>query len=260
MAENFPRGRFVWYDLMSTDPAGSQKFYTAVIGWSTQAMTGMEPPYDMWVNGEAPLGGVVQLPQEAQDAGAPTHWVAYVATADVEATAQLATELGGKVMVPPTDIPEGGRFCVLQDPQGAFISAYSSTGEVGGNDGPRQIGEFSWHELITTDYEAAFTFYSELFGWQKGEAMDMGPAGIYQLYGRTEMPLGGMFNKSDDMPMPPSWLLYIRVADMDQAIAKVKEHGGQIANGPMEVPGGDHITQCIDPQGGAFALHHASKS
>ncbi|NJL29787.1 MAG: VOC family protein [Thermoanaerobaculia bacterium] len=122
------------------------------------------------------------------------------------------------------------------------------------------MGEFSWNELATTDHEAAFAFYHELFGWQKLTAFDMGPHGIYQLYGRTELPLGGMFNKTADQPGPPCWLYYIRVEDVHASAEQVKKLGGQILMDPMEVPGGDWIVPCMDPQGAAFALHHTAKA
>ena len=112
------------------------------------------------------------------------------------------------------------------------------------------VGAFSWHELATSDYEGAFDFYSDLFGWHKNDAMDMGEHGIYQLYGRDEFEYGGMFNKTDEMPGPPAWLYYISVEDVNAAVERVKELGGQVLVGPMEVPDGDLIAQCLEPQGG----------
>jgi hypothetical protein len=64
-----------------------------------------------------------------------------------------------------------------------------------------------------------------------------------------------MMNKPAEMPTPPHWLYYIRVPDIHGAVDRVKENGGRVWNGPMEVPGGDMIAMCADPQGGAFALH-----
>jgi hypothetical protein len=111
---------------------------------------------------------------------------------------------------------------------------------------------------MTTDQTGAFTFYNTLFGWEKGEATDMGPMGIYQVFGRRGRSLGGMFNKPPQMPAPPHWMLYVRVPDVDKATERVKALGGKILNGPMDVPGGDRIVQCMDPQGAAFALHQAN--
>ncbi len=84
--------------------------------------------------------------------------------------------------------------------------------------------------------------------------MDMGEAGIYQMFGRGAHPIGGMFNRPQEMPVS-AWLHYIRVADVEVAVDKVKELGGTLLSGPMEVPGGDKVAQCRDPQGVAFALH-----
>ena len=145
----------------------------------------------------------------------------------------------------------------VQDPQGAVLALYTPAGEAPGHDGETGIGEFSWHELATTDHAAAFDFYSALFEWTVVEAMDMGPGGMYQMYGRLSgQSLGGMFNKPAGTPGPPAfWLYYVTVPDVNAAVERVTQLGGQMLNGPMEVPGGDITAQCMDPQGAAFALH-----
>ena len=254
-------GRFVWYDLMTTDPDAAQSFYTKLIGWGTQAWDGGPMPYTMWTNNDTPLGGVMTLPDEAKQAGAPPHWLAYIHRSDVDATVAKAEENQGKVLAPAQDIPKVGRFAVLADPQGAAFAVYTPAEETPGNPGPPAIGEYSWHELNTTDHENAWGFYETLFGWKKGDAMDMGEMGTYQMYSAAggDIPLGGMFNKPKEMPGPPFWLYYVRVDDVHKSVEKVKELGGQVLNGPMEVPGGDHVAQCMDPQGAAFALHSTKK-
>ncbi len=259
MANKGDLGRFVWYDLMAADTAAAEDFYTRLIGWGTQAFEGSEQPYTLWTNKEEPLGGIAELPREVQDSGAPPHWIAYVAVDDARAVAERVSDAGGKVMHPPTDIPNsGGTYAVLIDPQGALFAIYSSS-EDQKPVGPPGVGQFSWHELATTDHQAAFGFYSEIFGWQKGEAMKMSEeAGIYQIYSRGEITLGGMFTKPEEMPGPPMWLYYISVDDAAAAAEKVKELGGQVVNGPIEVPGGDLIAQCLDPQGALFALYSSS--
>jgi predicted enzyme related to lactoylglutathione lyase len=250
-----PHGRFVWYDLMTTDPQSATSFYTQLIGWGTAPWEGGPEPYTMWTNRETPIGGVMDLPEDAKSAGAPPHWLAYIGVPDTEATATKAKELGGQVLHGPVSIATVGSFAVLADPQGAVFAVFTPEEDVPGKEGPPQEGEFSWHELATTDHEAAFDFYSQLFGWEKTEASDMGEMGIYQMYGVSGVQLGGMFNKPAEMPGPPFWLFYTMVADVHAAVEKVKELGGQVLNGPMEVPGGDWIAQCLDPQGAAFAIH-----
>jgi uncharacterized protein len=251
MADVKSRGRFVWYDLMTSDLEMAQAFYTKVVGWGTQVWPG-EQPYTMWTAGGAPIGGLMKLPQQEK---APPHWLAYVSTPDVDATAKQAQELGATVLVKPTAIPTVGSFSVLADPQGAVFAAFTPDGEAPEQDGPPPAGQFSWHELMTADYKAAFAFYQALFGWEKEAEHDMGEIGVYLLFGRNGHQLGGMFNKPPGMPAPPNWLQYVAVDSADRAAERVTANGGTIMNGPMDVPGGDRIAQCMDPQGAAFAVH-----
>jgi hypothetical protein len=165
-------------------------------------------------------------------------------------------KLGGKVLKDPETMPSVGRFALIQDPQGAHLAVFTPSGEMGLHDDSKH-GEFSWNELMTTDHTAAFSFYNQIFGWEKLQSHDMGPMGEYLIYGAHGKTLGGMFTRGEDMPMPSAWIYYIHVDDLDGAVARVKENGGQIVNGPMEVPGGDRIAQGIDPQGAFFALHEA---
>jgi predicted enzyme related to lactoylglutathione lyase len=94
--------------------------------------------------------------------------------------------------------------------------------------------------------------------------MDMGPMGVYQMFGRAAerspegqhgMPMGGLFPKPPQMEGPPAWLHYARVPDVNAAVEATSKNGGQVINGPMEVPGGDMIAQIVDPQGAMFAVH-----
>ena len=247
-------GRFCWYDLMTTDVEGAKSFYTKLIGWGTMNFDGAGQPYTMWTNGETPIGGVGALPEDARKAGAPPHWMSYVLVPNVDETLARAETLGGRVLVPGMDIPTVGRFGILSDPQGAAIAAFTPLEETPG--APPKPGDFSWHELATSDPVAAFSFYQQLFGWEKTDAMDMGEMGMYQMYTRKggELPLGGIFAKPPEMPVS-AWLYYAMVKDVRKSVEEVKNLGGRILNGPMEVPGGDLIAQCLDSQGAAFALH-----
>lgn len=258
MSDDFPRGRFIWHEILTTDVEAAQAFYTRIAGWGTDLWRHEElPPYHMFTLDGTPYAGAHKLPDEAVAAGAPPHWIAYVAVPDVDAAVERTKERGGEVRMGPMDVPTVGRVAVLTDPQGAMFGVYRPAGEVGGHDGAPELGEVSWHELATTDWEAAFDFYHDLFGWQKISAVDMGEMGTYQMYNRVpDVPLGGMFDKPAEMPGPPVWVNYIRVEDVHATAEEVKAAGGQVINGPMEVPGGDWIAQCLDPQGAFFAIHH----
>jgi predicted enzyme related to lactoylglutathione lyase len=249
------RGRFLWYELMTTDVEAAKAFYTAAIGWGSQPFPGVgEMPYTLWMRGEAPVGGMMALPEEARSAGAPPHWVPYVGTPDVNGTADRARTLGATVLVEPMDIPTVGRIAVLKDPQGAVFAIYAPASEPHAETDPA-IGDVSWHELATTSNTADFKFYQNLFGWDNQQEMDMGPIGTYLMFGRGERMYGGVYNKPADMPAPPHWLLYMRVPDVNTSVPLLQRLGATLLNGPMEVPGGDLIAQFLDPQGAAFAIH-----
>lgn len=259
MAE-IPKGRFVWYDLMSTDLDAAKNFYTKLIGWGTAPFEGGPMPYTMWTNGETPLGGMMPLPEQAQKAGAPPHWLSYIAVENVDKTVEQATGLGASILMAAQEIPMVGRFAGIADPQGAVIAVFTPAGDTPGHDGPPQPGEFSWHELATDDWQKARDFYQTVFGWEKKEEMDMGELGTYYMYGRPgePIPLGGMFNRPKEMPAN-AWLYYAMVDDVHAKVEEVKKLGGTLLNGPMEVPGGDFVAQFMDPQGAAFALHSTKK-
>jgi hypothetical protein len=245
--------RFVWYEHLTKDPKAAIEFYRDVIGWQTQPFKEGEP-YVMWVGSQGPLGGVMELPEEAAKMGAPPHWMAHVQVENVDATAALAKRLGGQVHHEPEDIPTVGRFAVIADPQGAFLSIFAPSGEMALHDASKP-GEFCWSELLTRDSAAALAFYAQLFGWRVIEDMDMGEMGTYRIFGLGDQRVGGMMTAPKGASPPPAWGYYTQVADIDGAIARAKQRGAKLINGPMEVPGGARIAQLVDPQGAAFALH-----
>jgi len=247
-------GNFVWYELMTSDVNGAIAFYKDVIGWGTQRFEGGDTPYVMWTAGGNPLGGVMTLPDPAKKAGAPPHWLAYVAVDDVDESTRKAVSLGATTCNPPKDIPTVGRFSVIADPQGAVIALFKGSGAEMPRPEEAPNGHFSWHELMAGEQESALRFYSQLFGWQKTDAV-ASPMGVYQMYGKGGRTFGGMMTRPKDYPAPPHWLYYVKVDDLDAALGRVRRADGQVMHGPMEVPGGDRVAQCMDAQRAAFALH-----
>lgn len=245
-------GEFVWHELLTTDPEAAKAFYRKVVGWETQDWNQGSMNYTMWKAGEVMIGGVMPLPEPAKQAGAPPHWLGHVGTTDIDATFEKMKSLGGTPYVPPSDIPSVGRYAVFADPQGAALALYQSASSEGWSLSTG-VGTIGWNELMTTDLEAGVSFYEQLFGWNKIQAMDMGELGIYQMYGKGERMLGGMMKCPPGVPHP-NWLYYITVPDISASLSLVKSNGGQVLNGPTEVPGGGQVAQCLDPQGAAFAL------
>jgi predicted enzyme related to lactoylglutathione lyase len=244
------QGKFVWHELLTTDSAAAAAFYTKVVAWKTQPWE-QDASYSMWVAKNGPVGGLAGL----GDSGA-AHWLSYVGVPDVAATIEAAKGLGAKVVKGATDLPSGGTYAVLADPQGAEFGVYASTATSDSDSAAPGPGEFTWHELATSDARAAMEFYTKLFGWEVGPVHDMGPAGDYHLFLRGGNQYGGMY-VSDNQLGGPSWLCYIGVEDAGKAAAAAKAAGGRVLNGPMEVPGGSWVAQVMDREGAAFAVHES---
>ncbi len=115
-------GTFCWNELASSNLEACKQFYTELLGWQfkeNEPMAGMVYN-EISIDGEKQFGGMYQMGKEFGET--PPHWMSYIAVDDVDASAALVTELGGKVCVPPMDIPNTGRFCVVNDPTGATFS------------------------------------------------------------------------------------------------------------------------------------------
>ena len=186
--------------------------------------------------------------------GAPPSWLGYVEVDDVDKTTAQAKDLGATIYVAPRDVPNVCRFAVIADPQKAVIGLMKWANPMPETPvEPGTPGRIGWHELATTDWEKGYAFYNALFGWQKTDAMDMGAMGTYQMFSTGGPTVGGMFNKPPVVPAT-FWLYYFNVGDFDAAVERLKAAGGEVINGPMQVPGGSWIVQAKDPQGAMFAL------
>jgi hypothetical protein len=122
MAESGPKhGVFCWNELISRDPKAAERFYSELLGWQAadSGMPGME--YTIFKAGETQAAGLMKMPAEIP-AEVPSHWMAYITVADIEAAARKTRDLGGQVMHGPQEIPNLGKFCVIQDPTGAVVS------------------------------------------------------------------------------------------------------------------------------------------
>ncbi len=245
-------GRFLWYELMTTDMDAAKAFYTKVVGWGTAdaSMPGMA--YTLFTVAGTSVTGLVDLPEDARKMGLKPSWIGYVGVDDVDATAGRIKELGGAVHVPPQDISNISRFSVVADPEMVTLALLQWLKPRDEPAEPDKRGRVGWHELLAADCDKALAFYRELFGWQKGIA-DVGAKGTYQLFSTGGRTIGGIFTKPPTVPAP-TWLYYFSVGDVDAAANRVTAGGGQILNGPTEVPDGSWIVQCTDPQGAIFAL------
>jgi predicted enzyme related to lactoylglutathione lyase len=245
-------GRFAWYELLTTDVASAKTFYCHVLGWGVRDASTPDLAYGLFTSGEAPVSGLMGLPEEARRMGAMPRWVGYVGVDDIDAVAGRIKQLGGAVYVPPTD-SNIGRISVVADPQTATLALVKGlkAGQPKPPE-PDELGRVGWHELLAADWKQAFAFYNDLFGWRKVD-VESGSTDRYQLFSAGGQTIGGMFTKRPQEPIP-FWLYYFNVDDVDAATTRVTTGGGHVFEGPLELPDGSWIARCRDPQGSAFAL------
>ena len=254
VAESTLLGRPVWSELMTSDMNAAASFYKTVVGWTTEPFAGAGQPYTAFNRGGGvSVGGVMNTPDDVK---APPFWAMYIAVPKLEDAVSHITRLGGKTHTDVISIPGVGRMRMMMDPQGAAFYIIEPASSERRPETAPEIGEASWYELMTTDMTAAMKFYQEVFGWQPTESMDLGEMGKYQMFNRPHGMIGGMMNKPAEMAnVPPNWVIYFRVPDVDAAAQRITAGGGKIVNGPMDVPSGDRVVIASDPQGAAFGLH-----
>ena len=118
-------GTFVWNEIGTGDVESCKAFYTSLFDWTTREMDmGPNGTYVIFQNAGKDVGGLYRMNAQQQQRGVSPHWLTYVGVDDVDASARKAETIGGRVIVPPTDIPNTGRFAVLSDPTGATFAIY----------------------------------------------------------------------------------------------------------------------------------------
>ena len=247
-------GTHIWYELLTTDVSAAATFYGALLGWTAHQLGAPGASYCRLQSGSEGVGGMVALASGMGSASLGPVWLGYIGVTDVDATVERIRATGGGVHVPPSDIPGVGRFAMVNDPQGAvFYVMRGASDEPSTAFAPQRRGHAGWHELHTSDWQAAMTFYANNFDWARGQALDMGPMGTYQqVINSNGIALGGMMNAAT-FPVP-AWLYYFIVGDIDAAAAAIAANHGTILRPAHHVPNGDWIIQARDPQGALFAL------
>ena len=117
-------GALTWTELATRDPEAARTFYTSLFGWKEKTSTGAGMTYTEFSVGDTPFAGMMEMNAQMVSMNVPPNWLTYFQVADVDATSNKATGLGAKLAVPPMDIPNTGRFAVIQDPHGAVFAIY----------------------------------------------------------------------------------------------------------------------------------------
>ncbi len=239
-------GKFVWHDLMTPKPEDAKRFYGELFGW--RIWKGEHGEYLHISVGERDIGGIMEAkpPQ-------PTAWLAYVAADKVDDAVARATAAGGRVFVPPTDIPHVGRFAVVADPRGAVYAPFQSLHGIPDEERTPGNGEFCWDELLTDDPQASLAFHEKVWGWTH-DAMEMPGFGTYHVLKRGTHNVGGLMKSPPGGPPMAYWLSYVAVASTDDTVARAKKLGGAVHAPPMDIPNVGRFAVLADNTGATFAI------
>jgi predicted enzyme related to lactoylglutathione lyase len=206
--------------------------------------------YDQLNNVSGGFGGIVPVDPSFDQ---PAHWLNYITTLDVDALCARAPQLGGAIEAPPFEIPGVGRLAILTDPTGARFVAmqYGPGASPAAVSLPPRPGEPAWHELTTSDPDAAVPFYRELFGYDHRPAVmdDF----TYHLLMLGDQPVAGIMKAPEGAPIA-HWTIYFEVADAAAAQTGIAELGGENATPVMPVPGTGLVALAKDPHGAYFAI------
>lgn len=244
-------GTFCWSDLTTTDQAAAKEFYGGLFGWEAHDMpVGEGAFYSMMRLAGENVAAIAPQPPQQREAGAPPVWNSYVSVESADAAVERAKELGGTVHAPAFDVMGAGRMGVIQDPSGAYFMVWEPRDHFGAKlvNAP---GALVWNELSSPDLDASSTFYSGLFGWEI--APFEGSPTPYLSIKNVGASNGGMRELSPP-GVPPHWLVYFGVQDIDAGLARVQELGGEKVAGPIDIQMAK-IAVVKDPQGAMFALY-----
>jgi predicted enzyme related to lactoylglutathione lyase len=244
---NHLRGKFVWFELVTTDPDQAAAFYARVLGWRiTPGNANGGKVHDI-ANGERKLGLIKKLEPASN---LSTHWMGYVSVPDLDAASHAVQANGGKVVVPATEIPGVGRFATVADPEGSMFSLFTSTkGDLPDHD--PAPGDWIWNELWSKDPSTAFRFYAAVGGYSR-EDLPL-PNSKYPMLIADGAARGGINNLPQGQARA-LWVPYVKVADADVVVKKAESLGAVTLMKPTDLPPVGRFAVLVDPTGAIFGL------
>lgn len=245
--ESYTPGTPCWVDLSTTDPAAARSFYGELLGWESE------------VDPRPEAGGYGQFRRDGKAVagcgpafaeGMPPMWSTYVASVDVDATAAVATEAGGTVMMPPMDVLDAGRMAVVSGPDGAAVGVWQPNVHTGA-ELVNEPGTWGWSILATRDKAAAEGFYGSVFGWELRSHADWG-----EYWSLDDGEVAGVMEMGPAFPpqVPPHWQVLFMVDDADASVAQAQELGGAVHGPVRDMAMNGRMGAIVDPQGAAFGV------
>lgn len=245
-----PTGAPCWLDLFSSDPARAEQFYGRLFGWTAQHGG---PEFGGYVNFELDGVGVAGMMHNDGSQGVPDSWNLYFSTPDAKATTEAAREAGGQVHLDPMPVGDLGVMGMVGAPDGAAVGLWEP-GAFAGYGVHNEAGAPMWHELHTRDYAGALDFYRTVFGWTTQVVGDTDEF-RYSAMAVGDTQYAGVMDASAFYPegVPPVWLTYIAVEDVDATLKLVEELGGTVRDQPDDTPFG-RLAGFADPTGAVIKI------
>jgi predicted enzyme related to lactoylglutathione lyase len=244
-------GKFVWFDLLTTDTAAVEKFYGGLFGWTFEVQSGRENPYKAARLAGVPVGGIVDVSARKSEVPSST-WLSYVSVADVDKAAAQFRSRSGKVLREPAAVGPYGRAAVVVDPQGALLGLARLAKGDPPDAGLVPEGTFLWMEYVAEDAPGAIAFYKEALGYT-AERVDGGANVDYFAFKIGDKPRAGLY-ATPWKEVRSNWLPYIRVADATAAAKKAEALGGRILLAPKPEVRNGTLAIVADPSGAVVAL------
>lgn len=240
-----------WAELSTPDPEAAQAYHQRLFGWS--ALTDPATGHTRFQFGGLDVAGCRAHPPEATAQGIPPHWLAYVKVADVAVTAARVPELGGALIAPPFEVGGLGRMAILRDPEGGVLALWED-GTYGGAALRGAPGALCWIELMARDAARARAFYTGLLGWETKVSRDFGFE--YTEFLAAGAPVGGLMAMEGPEweGIPPHWMVYFAVADVEATVAQATAAGGRVCVPPTDVPGVGRFSVLDDPTGATCSV------
>ncbi len=252
-------GKIIWHDLLTSDPAASQRFYGELFGWEFEAIgiaSGLSgnSSYTLIRHDGQLIGGMIDT-KALNNRTDISQWVVLMSVDDIdEATRRLAAE-GGSVLTPPRDLQRRGRIAVVKDAEGALL-ALLETRDGDPADREPELGGFLWDELWTTDVEHATDFYKGVVGFDSADwdtDTDAEAPANYRLLKVGDVPRAGIVTRPLE-DLDPVWVSYLRVESPAAITARVAELGGRVIVEARPRTLGGEVAFIAGPSGAGIAL------
>lgn len=243
-------GKFIWFDLATPDFTSQKSFYQDLFGWAFQPVAAADDSYTIVLNAGRAIAGMFSYEPEDGSKDAAS-WIALMSVQDPDAAAETVRAKGGKVNLPPADIPHRGRHALFEDPGGAqFGVLRSSSGDPVDRDAA--IGDIMWVDLFALDAPKMVAFYLALAPYQTEDRQ------VTEDLARTLLTIEGV-PRASIIPVAEdanraAWVPYVRVGDVEAVLEKVVAGGGFAIVQPDPALLNGNLAIFVDPNGAVVGI------